>query len=197
MVALSPLYSPETYLQREEVSGVRHEYIDGEIIEMTGGTPEHNDITGNIYAYLKFALRSQNHKVYMSDLRLWMPEHRVYAYPDVMVIQNQPILAKNRNDTVINPKLIVEVLSKSTRNYDQGDKFDFYRSISEFKEYILVDQYRYFVKQFVRTEEGKWWLSEYRSLSDRLRFDSIDLEMGLDEIYEGILLKNSLNPTSD
>ena len=164
---------------------------------MTGGTPEHNDIVGNIYAYLKFALRSQNHKTYMSDLRLWMPEHRVYAYPDVMVIQNQPILAKNRNDTVINPKLIVEVLSKSTRNYDQGDKFDFYRSISEFKEYILVDQYRYFVKQFVRTEEGKWWLSEYRSLSDRLRFDSIDLEMGLDEIYEGILLKNSLNPTSD
>ncbi|GBF80036.1 Uma2 family endonuclease [Aphanothece sacrum] len=125
-------YTPEEYLTQEELSDFRNEYIDGEIIPMTGGTQNHNEIAGNFYTSLKVALRGQNYKVYITDLRLWIPNYRVYTYPDIMVIKGQPILVENRQDNVTNPTLIIEILSKSTKNYDQGDKFDYYSSLSTF-----------------------------------------------------------------
>ena len=127
------------------------EYIDGEIVPMTGGPPNHNDIAGNFYAHLKFALRGQNYKVFIGDLRLSVPRYHLYTYPDVMVVKGEPVLLDDRTDTIINPLMIVEVLSKSTKNYAQGDKFDYYRSIPEFREYILIDHYKFYVEQFVKT----------------------------------------------
>ncbi|MEM7756728.1 MAG: Uma2 family endonuclease [Cyanobacteria bacterium P01_A01_bin.40] len=179
-------YTSAEYLALEEASVIKHEYIDGEIIPMTGGTPNHNDITGNFYTFLKLALRGKGYKVFMTDLRLWIPQFNIYTYPDVMVIKGQPVLQDNRNDTVVNPMLIVEVLSKSTKNYDLGDKFDYYRSIPNFAEYILVDQYRYGVKQYAKADDGRWWLSEYQGKNDSFTFASLDLEIGLDHIYEEI-----------
>jgi len=127
------LYStPEEYLALEEAADYKSEYIDGEIVPMTGGTLNHNDIAGNFYALMKFALRGKKYKVFIGDLRLWIPRYRLYTYPDVMAIQGEPVLQGDRTDTIINPLAIVEVLSKSTKNYDQGDKFDYYRSIPEF-----------------------------------------------------------------
>lgn len=181
-------YTPQEYLELEEKSEYRHEYIDGKINSVTGGTPNHNDITGNFYTFLKLALRGQDSKVFMSDLRLWIPQYNVYTYPDLMVTKGQPVLQDNRNDTVTNPLLIVEVLSKSTRNYDLGDKFDYYRSISGFAEYILVDQYRYNVKQYVKADDGRWWLSEYTNKGDRFKLESLNLEIKLIDIYEEIEL---------
>ena len=179
-------YTPEEYLELEEKSEFRNEYIDGKIKPMTGGTPNHNDIAGNFYTFLKLALRGKGYKVFMTDLRLWIPQYNVYTYPDIMVIKGKPVLQDNRNDTVINPLLIVEVLSKSTKNYDQGDKFDYYRSIPEFAEYILVDQYRYYVKQFAKANDGRWWLSEYQDKDDSLSLASLDFEIKLSDIYEEI-----------
>ncbi|MDJ0687225.1 MAG: Uma2 family endonuclease [Xenococcaceae cyanobacterium MO_188.B32] len=179
-------YTPEEYLELEEKSEFRNEYIQGEIKPVTGGTPNHNEIAGNFYTFLKLALRGKSYKVFMSDLRLWIPQYNVYTYPDIMVIKGQPVLQNNRNDTVINPLLIIEVLSKSTKNYDQGDKFDYYRSIPEFTEYILVDQYRYYVKQFAKADDGRWWLSEYQDEDDSLSFASLDDEIKLSDIYREI-----------
>jgi Uma2 family endonuclease len=185
------LYSPEEYLALEEVAESKSEYIDGEIVPMTGGTPNHNDIAGNFYAHSKFALRGQNYKVFFGDLRLSIPRYRLYTYPDVMVVQGEPVLYDDRTDTIVNPLAIVEVLSKSTKNYDQGDKFDYYRSIPEFREYILIDQYKVYVEQFVKTSDNKWLLSEYESADDVLALSSLPFQIQLGEIYEGIRFETS------
>ena len=184
-------YTPEEYLELEETAEYKSEYIDGEIVPTTGGTPNHNDIAGNIYAHLKFALRGKNYKVFIGDLRLWIPRYRIYTYPDVMVIEGEPVLLENRNDTVTNPLMIVEVLSKSTKNYDQGDKFDYYRSIPEFREYVLIDQYKVNVKHFAKTSEGKWLLTEYESAEAVLSLSALEFQIQLSEIYEGIKFENS------
>lgn len=129
-------YSPEAYLDREVNSDQRHEYRDGVIIPMTGGTPNHNDITGNLYIVLKLALRHRNYRVFQADQRLWIPERQMYTYPDVMVLPKPIELQAGRKDTVTNPLLIAEVLSKSTRNYDGGENlpptapFPAFRNIS-------------------------------------------------------------------
>lgn len=176
-------YSIEEYSELEENSQFRNEYLDGEIKLITGGTPNHNDITGNFYTFLKLALRGKNYKVFMSDLRLWIPQYNVYTYPDLLVTKDKPILKNNRNDTVTNPLLIIEVLSK---NYDRGDKFDYYRSIPEFAEYILVDQYRYDVKQFAKANDGRWWFNEYQNQSDSFSLVTLNCKIQLSDIYEEI-----------
>lgn len=116
-------YTPEEYLELEEKAEFKNEYRDGEIVAMTGGTTNHNEIAGNLYAHLKFGLRSKNYRVYIGDVRVWIPRYRQYTYPDVMVIEGEPIYTEKGTTTVMNPSLIAEVLSPSTQNYDQGDKF--------------------------------------------------------------------------
>lgn len=184
-------YTPEEYLELEEAAEYKSEYIDGRIVPMAGGTTNHNDIAGNVYAHLKFALRGQNYKVFIGDVRLWVPRYRVYTYPDVMVISGEPVFEGNRTDTVTNPLMIVEVLSKSTKNYDQGDKFDYYRSILEFREYILIDQYKFHVKHFAKTSEGKWLLTEYESVDAVLALSAIEWQIQFSEIYEGVKFESN------
>jgi Uma2 family endonuclease len=125
----SRFYSSEEYLNLETMAEDKSEYRDGEIVPMTGGSTDHNDIAGNLYAYLKFALRQQPYKIFIGDVRLWIPACRLFTYPDVMLIAEEPVFYEGRTDTVTNPRMIIEVLSKSTRNYDQGDKFDCYLSV--------------------------------------------------------------------
>ena len=184
-------YTPEEYLALEETAEYKHEYRDGEIVPMTGGTTNHNEIALNIAANLKFSLKSKNYKVYMGDVRLWIPRYRQYTYPDVMVIQGQPIYTGKGTTTVMNPQLIVEVLSKSTKNYDQGDKFLYYRSISEFTEYILIEQEEYRLLQYTKTSTNQWQLTEYESVDAIISLNSVDLEVSLSDIYEGVDFKLS------
>ncbi|WP_414529834.1 Uma2 family endonuclease [Nodularia chucula] len=179
-------YTPEEYLEIEEEAEFRSEYRDGEIIPMTGGTTNHNKIAGNFYAYLKFALRGKNYDVYISDVRLWIPRYRQYTYPDVMVIEGQPVYTGTNTTTVMNPLLIAEVLSKSTKNYDQGDKFLYYRSIPEFKEYVLIDQYQYHVMQYVKTAEGQWLFNELEGESAILSLQTVDVNIQLSDLYEKV-----------
>ncbi len=179
-------YTPEEYLALEESAEYKSEYHDGEIIPMTGGTTNHNEIAGNLYANLKFGLKKKSYKVYIGDVRLWIPRHRIYIYPDIMVIKNEPIYADKGTTTVTNPILIIEVLSKSTQNYDQGEKFKYYRSIPEMQEYILVSQYDFNVLQYSKTEANKWLLSEYNEPKTNIKFNCIDFEIEIPEIYTGV-----------
>jgi len=179
-------YTPEEYLELEEKAEYKSEYRDGEIIPMTGGTTNHNKIAGNFYAYLKFGLKKQNYDVYIGDVRLWIPRYRQHTYPDLMVIQGEPIYTGANTTTVMNPLLIAEVLSKSTSNYDQSDKFMYYRSIPEFKEYILINQYQYHVMQYVKTDDGKWIFTELQSESDILILETIDFQITLSDLYEQV-----------
>jgi Uma2 family endonuclease len=179
-------YTPEEYLALEEVAEYKSEYHDGQIIPMTGGTTNHNEIAGNFYSHFKFAFRGQNYRIYMGNVRLWIPRYRRYTYPDVMVIEGAPVYEGTGTTTVTNPLLIVEVLSKSTTNYDQGEKFRYYRSIPEFREYILIDQYSFHVEQFSKNLEGKWVLTEYELQDSALALDSIEFQFSLSDLYEGV-----------
>ncbi|OBQ42087.1 MAG: hypothetical protein AN485_00115 [Anabaena sp. MDT14b] len=179
-------YTPEEYLELEEKAEYKSEYRDGEIIPMTGGTTNHNKIALNFAANLKFGLKKQNYDVYIGDVRLWIPRYRQHTYPDIMVIQGEPIYTGANTTTVMNPLLIAEVLSKSTSNYDQSDKFMYYRSIPEFKEYILINQYQYHVMQYVKTDDSKWIFTELQSESDILTLETINFQITLSDLYEQV-----------
>ena len=183
---LKRYYTTEKYLELEEAAEYKSEYRDGEVVPKTGGTTNHNKIAGNFYSTLKFALRGQDYDIYIGDVRLWIPRYRQYTYPDVMVIQGEPIYTGTSMTTVMNPLLIVEVLSKSTKNYDQGDKFLYYRSIPELKEYILIDQAQFHVSQHTKTTIGKWLLTEYESESAVLALESIDFQIAFSDLYERV-----------
>jgi len=184
-------YTPEEYLELEEKAEYKSEYHDGEIVANTGGTTNHNEIAGNFYAHLKFALRKQNYRVYIGDVRLWIPRYREHTYPDVMVIQGKPVYTGTNTTTVMNPLLIVEVLSKSTKNYDQGDKFLYYRSIPELQEYILIDQSQYHVMQYVKTADSQWLFTELEAESGLLSLQSIDFQIALSDLYEKVNFQES------
>ncbi|BBD65708.1 hypothetical protein NIES4072_06150 [Nostoc commune NIES-4072] len=179
-------YSPTEYLELEIISDYRHEYIDGQIIPMTGGTPNHNQIAGNFYAALNFALKRQPYRVFITDQRLWIPKKRIHTYPDVMVVAGSLEFSEGRKDTITNPLVICEVLSKSTRSYDIDEKFAAYRTIPGFQEYVLIDQYKNHVEQYSKTDEKKWIFSEYEEESSILTLSSIQFQIPLSDIYDKV-----------
>ena len=185
-------YSFAEYLQLEETAAYKNEYQDGEIIPMTGGTTDHNKIALNFAAYLKFALKGQKYNIFIGDVKLWIAQYRQATYPDVMLIEGEPIYYETGKTTVTNPKLIVEVLSKSTQNYDQGDKFLYYRSLPEFQEYILISQSRPYVMQYNKTEENKWLLTEYEGENASLSLTSVNFALSFQEIYQGVIFNDLL-----
>ena len=179
-------YSPEEYLELEVASGDRHEYINGQIILMTGGLPNHNQIAGNLYATLNFALRRKSYQAFMTDQRLWIPQRRIYTYPDVMAVASPLELQEGRKDTITNPILIGEVLSLSTQSYDRVGKFAAYRTLPSFQEYILIDQYSVHVEQYVKTEGHKWLFAVYETESDVLSLSSVPCEVSLADLYDKV-----------
>jgi Uma2 family endonuclease len=182
----SQTYTLDEYRILEETAEFRSEYSDGEIISMTGGSITHNDLIINLIVLLKIALRGTNYRVQSSDLRLWIPQYHKGTYPDVMVIAGEPIFNDNRTDEILNPYLIVEVLSKSTEGYDRGDKFFYYRSIPEFREYLLVNQSEYFIEHYLKTGDGQWLLQEYRGNQKEIKLESIEVSLSINDIYEGV-----------
>ena len=180
------IYTPEEYLDLEVVAEERHEYLNGEIRLITGGTPNHNDIAGNLYILFKQALRKKPYRIFNLDQRLWLTEPNIYTYPDIMVLKQPIQLQEGRNDTVINPCLIAEVLSKSTKDYDRSEKFVAYRTIDTFREYLLIDQYQIKVEHYTKQSANQWLLSEYSDSEIVLNLTAIDLELKIADIYENI-----------
>lgn len=179
-------YTPEEYLEFEVNSEERHEYINGEIVLMTGGTPNHNQIGLNLSGALNFALKRQPYRVFVTDQRLWIPKKRIYTYPDVMVVQGELQLQEGRRDTITNPLLIAEVLSASTRSYDKDAKFAAYRTIPNFKEYLLIDQYTMHIEQYFKTEQKRWTFSEYDNADETVSLNSIPFQILIEDIYDKV-----------
>jgi len=179
-------YTADEYLALELASAECHEYRNGEVIPMTGGTPGHNRISGNLYIALSLGLKGQAYEVFYADQRLWIPDKSLYTYPDVMVLPKPLTLQEGRKDTVINPCFVAEVLSKSTQNYDRGEKFVAYRSIPTFREYLLIDQAQIHVEHHVKTAAHQWLFSEYDYPSITLSLDTFDLQLQIADLYENI-----------
>ncbi|MBW4561741.1 MAG: Uma2 family endonuclease [Mojavia pulchra JT2-VF2] len=179
-------YSIEEYFAHEETAEQRSEYRNGEIVPMTGGSINHNQIIINLIIALGLALREQDYRVYTSDLRLWIPRYREYTYPDVLIIKDEAIFQQGRTDTVINPSIIFEVLSKSTSSRDRGDKFTYYRSIPDFQEYILIDQYQIHIEHFSKTSEGNWLFKESDDEDGVLTLASANCQIPHRQIYQRV-----------
>ena len=180
-------YSIEEYLAFEETAEQRYEYINGEIVPMPGRMPNHNRILGNLYTFLNLALRQEPYEVFVSDRRLWIPKCKIYTYPDIFIVREPLQLQEGRKDTVIDPIVIAEVLSKSTRSYDkdEDDKFAAYRTISSFVEYLLIDQYTPHVEHYVKVEEG-WLMREYSDLEQTVSLNAIAFEISLADLYNKV-----------
>ncbi len=180
------IYSPEEYLELEIQCETRNEYINGEIIPMSGATPNHNRITRNLCGALNFAFKGQPYEVFAVDQRLWIPRKSIYTYPDIVVVKGALELQEGRKDTITNPFIIVEILAKSTSNYDQTGKFAAYRTIPSFQEYVLIDQHSFHIERYVKTEPRKWVFQEYDESDISLRLTSIPFEITLADLYEKV-----------
>jgi Uma2 family endonuclease len=174
------------YSLDEEKAEERSEYRDGEIVPMAGGSLNHSRIGGNIFAFLKFLLRDTQFEPINSDLRLWIPEYKRGLYPDVMLFDGEPQLNDNRHDEVLNPLLIVEVVSPTTASYDRESKFRMYRTISSFCEYLLVEQDEPFVERYSRQDKG-WLLSDFQGLEPSIPLDSVGIQLPMVEIYRNVI----------
>ncbi|MEA5602931.1 Uma2 family endonuclease [Nostoc sp. UHCC 0252] len=187
-------YTPEEYLELEEAADYKSEYIDGEIIPMAGGTVNHNQIALNLSTELNFAFKKQNYRVFMGDVRLWILQKLTYTYPDVMILAGEPEFFNNRKDVILNPHIIVEVLSKSTKGYDspaetlceRQDKFEAYRTISTFQEYLLIDQTRIYVEQFSKIGKKQWTLREYDEEDEAIALVTVPFEISLQDLYNKV-----------
>jgi Uma2 family endonuclease len=131
-------------------------------------------------------IQEEDYEIYMGDVKLSIPHYQIYTYPDVMIVKGKPIYEGTGKKIIINPLLIVEVLSNSTKNYDKIDKFKYYRSISGFQEYILIDQYSFAIEQFAKQTEGQWIFREYEGGDAILRLDSVNFQISLGDIYERV-----------
>lgn len=184
------IFSLAEYFAQEEQAEDRSEFYEGEIFAMAGGTANHNLITINVTASLRDTLRNKPCKAFMADMRLLVKRRQLYTYPDVMVICGPLQYAPGRNDTVTNPVLIVEVLSPSTEAYDRGKKFEFYRTIDSLKEYVLVDQSRLYVERHRPLGLGRWEMTAFTAPEDVLSLESVDGELTLAAIYDGVELES-------
>ena len=179
-------YTPIEYLELELASETRSEYRNGTIVPIAGGTPDHNELVINLAVLTKSALRGKPCRTFITDQRLWIPDRNLYTYPDVMVVEKPLQLQTGRTDTVTNPCLIAEVLSKSTQDYDHGEKFSAYRTIDSFREYLLIDQYKIHVEHYVKTAANQWLLTEYSDPNITLSLSAFEAQIEILALYENI-----------
>jgi Uma2 family endonuclease len=179
-------YTPEEYLALEETSEDKNEYRQGEIIPMVGATTNHNQIAGNFYRRFPLTINNQDYYTYMETVRLWLSDYSIYTYPDVMVIKGQPLYQGNSQSNVINPLIIVEVLSNSTQAYDRGDKFKSYRSLPTFQEYILIEQSSYSVERYSKQKDDQWLIDFVTGENAVLQLVSVDWQISLQDLYQRV-----------
>lgn len=179
--------SVQDYLELEQTSEVRHEYENGEIREMPGGSENHSSIGENIKFSLRLALRERPCKIHGGDLRIKISTG-LYTYPDVSVVCGERLFENDKRDSLINPRVVFEVLSPSTESYDRGKKFQHYQRVSSVSDYLIVSQDIYRVEHFMRQAEG-WFLKTYDSLEVKIFIASLNCELALADIYDDIKLE--------
>ncbi|WP_026630758.1 Uma2 family endonuclease [Dyadobacter alkalitolerans] len=178
------MYSEHEYLELERKADYKSEYYQGEIFAMAGASPNHNRIMANLSGEIYMALKGRSCQNFSSDMRLHIPQNGLYTYPDIIILCGKPEFSQNDKDTLINPSVIIEVLSKSTSAYDRGDKFRLYRSIPTLTDYILVDSLSISVEVFQKNEDGTWLLnSEINNINERITLTNINVQIELKDVY--------------
>ncbi len=182
----SPILTVEEYLQIERTQNAKYEFHNGKIYALAGGTLNHGLICGNLYAGLRKQLDKKGSKClpFNTDVKLHIAQKNSYVYPDSMVICGDITTAETDKNAVTNPVLIVEVLSKSTAEYDRGDKFHIYQKIPSFKEYVLIEQTRYIVDVYYKQENSDLWrITRYEGLDQIIPFTSLNISLSMEELY--------------
>lgn len=180
--------SPEEYLAFERAAEERHEYADGEIFAMSGGTIAHSAIAGNIARELGIALSGRGCLVLNPDMRIHVAATGRYVYADASVLCGKPLFHDDRRDTILNPKLIVEVLSDSTEAYDRGDKFAGYRTIASLRTYVLASQKEPHIEIFTRQPDDSWLLRVHGP-GERAALPDVDVLLDIDRVYDSVVLE--------
>lgn len=183
-------FSIEEYLEMENTSIEKHEYYKGEIFAMSGAKMPHNTISKNLFGCLYVKLKGKKCQPYGSDVRMHIDSNTLFTYPDISIICGEPITLNDDEYNVLNPTVIIEILSSSTKNYDRGEKFKLYRDIPTLKEYILVDSESIHIEVFRLNENNHWELEEYDSVEEELYIKAIDERLLISEIYEGVKMES-------
>lgn len=178
-------YTPEEYLALERNAEFKSEYLNGCIVAMTGGSPEHADVVLNIGSELRSRLRPRGCRVFVNDVRVKIAAVSGYVYPDVSAVCGEALFEPSRPRMLLNPNLVIEVLSDTTENYDRGEKFAAYRALDSLLEYVLVDSRRVSVERYVR--QGAFWVySAETSLDASLELSSVGCSLSLREMYADV-----------
>lgn len=181
-------YTWQEYVALERASNLRHEFFEGEIFAMAGGTPEHAALAAVVIGELIRQLEGKPCRPYTSDLRIRVPATGLCTYPDVSVICGKPETDPDDANSVVNPTVLVEVLSDSTEAYDHGEKFDSFRKLPSLEEYVLVSHREVLVEVFRRTPSGPWSRLEARTHASA-KLESIGCELAVDRVYAGLALR--------
>ncbi len=181
-------YTVEEYLALEDRAEYKSEYYRGEIFAMFGGTPDHNRISGNVYNLLSQLLRDGPCEAFIADIRVQMrfKGDILYTYPDVIVVCGALEFASGRTDTIVNPVLVVEVLSTSTRDFDETTKFDYYKTLASLQNYVLMSQDKTYVRCFQRWEDRGWLQVSYNDPSESLYLPALAVSLPLEQIYRRV-----------
>ncbi|MBX7236314.1 MAG: Uma2 family endonuclease [Caldilineales bacterium] len=180
--AFKRVFTPQEYLTLERQAATKSEFFDGEIYAMAGASRKHNLITLNAASELRRQLRGRPCEVYVAEMRVRVGATGLYTYPDASVVCGQPVFEDIQGDTLLNPTVLIEVLSPSTEAYDRGEKFSQYRRLASLREYVLIAQDRVLVEHY-RRRGDLWVIGDLRSLADVLHLESIDCQIPLNEIY--------------
>ena len=194
MTALQPgkIYSLEEYFELEKSRNEKFEFWDGNVWSMSGARYAHNVIVRNLSTEIDLRLRDKGCHVLPSDMRIKVPSYSPYRYPDLTALCGTPKIEQIGGiDMLVNPQLIVEVLSESTEAFDRGDKFSYYKSIESFSEYLLVAQHRPHVTQFVKHGDGFWANFEFNDLNDLVELKSVECSIPLVSIYREVSFLNA------
>ena len=178
--------TPEEYLEQERKAEWRSEYLDGETFAMSGASRYHALIVTNLVRYISQKLDGRPCNVYSSGLRVRVSPTGLYTYPDLVVTCGEEHFLDESNDTLLNPALLIEVLSESTKDYDRGGKFESYRTLPSLKEYITVAQDKIHIEQWQYQGNGRWLLLEHFSTAKSITLSSLDVELAVSEIYEKV-----------
>lgn len=182
MLARKQIFTPAEYLALEQVTAYKNEYYNGEIFALSSGTPDHSLIAVNCAATLHQLIAAKPCRVFNSDMRLHIQRSGLYTYPDVLVVCGKIQYAEQRKDTLTNPIVLVEVLSESTRDYDRGKKFNFYKQIPSLQEYVLVESEHINVQVYRRAGE-LWAVEMFDELEASIQLASIECGIALAQIY--------------
>jgi len=182
-VSLQETYTPAEYLDREERSEERNEFVGGKIYAMAGGTDAHIQISFNLTKIISEKLRGKC-RAYQREMKVRVEKGNAFYYPDVTVVCGEQMFYQGCRDVIENPILLVEVLSNSTKEYDKNDKFFAYQNIGSFKEYLLVSQDKYAVQQYIRQPDGNWKIKATIGQDGDMYIESVGLSVSLHEIYD-------------